>query len=61
MASFSDFVGTMVLSLQLELSEKSDTSIKEVPPQEEDRLLQEEPDEDKLQLQVDFNTLEEFQ
>ena len=44
------------MSLQLELSEQSDTSIEEVPPKEEDRLLQEEPDEDVLKLKVDLNT-----
>ena len=49
------------MSLQLELSEQSDTSIEEVPPKEEDRLLQEEPDEDVLKLKVDLNTSEKFE
>ena len=49
------------MSVQLELSEQSDTSIEEVPPKEEDRLLQEEPDEDVLKLKVDLNTSEKFE
>ena len=49
------------MSLQLELSEQSNTSIEEVPPKEEDRLLQEEPDEDVLKLKVDLNTSEKFE
>ena len=61
MIIFSGFVGTIIMSLQLELSEQSDTSIEEVPPKEEDRLLQEEPDEDVLKLKVDLNTSEKFE
>ena len=40
------------------LSEQSYTFIEEVPPQKEDSLLQEGPDEDEFKLKLDLNMSE---
>ena len=56
MPTLSDFVGTIVMSCLL--SEQSYTFIEEVPPQKEDSLLQEGPDEDEFKLKLDLNMSE---
>ena len=43
------------------LSEQSYTFIEEVPPQKEDSLLQEGPDEDEFKLKLDLNMSEKFE